>query len=389
MRYFPYIFKNLMRKKLRSSFTITSMALSLFLVTFLYAYMNGLDELGEESDKFNRVIVTHAQGLGSMIPYSHIGDLRKMKGVAACTEFAYFGGKYKEEKLQFAQFGVDVNYIMDVMVEFKLPPKQLEEWKEDSTGCVVGDSLAKNKGWTIGSKIPLKGGTIFQCDLELTVRGIFSGPRSADTDSLWFHYRYLDQECKKNRDRLQGLLGAAFVKLQTSDDVPKVIDMVDEKFSSSWAPARAHTEKAFQKMFVEMLGNVQGFIRNTSLAVVFSLICVAGNAMAMSMRERTREVAVLKAIGFGRLLVLAMVLAEAVLISMIGGVIGVFLCKAVFDFDLIQAIFGVSGFGRFSVPTIMVLYGLLISGLIGFASGIIPAGRAATLSVIDGLRRVV
>jgi putative ABC transport system permease protein len=205
---------------------------------------------------------------------------------------------------------------------------------------------------------------------------------------LWFHWTYLDESLKAKRNPIAGMIGIAMLKVASAAKLPEVSQRIDERFASSDAPARAMTEQSFQQMFVEMMGNVQAFIRNTALAVVFSLVCVAANTMAMSLRERTREVAVLKAIGFQRGAVLALVLGEALAISLLGGALGALGAKALFSvLDL--SMVPIMGLNLFYIPWITTLYALGLAALIGLTSGIVPAWRAASVSVVDGLRKLV
>lgn len=387
MKFLPYILKNIKRHKLRSVFTVLSIAVSLFLVTMLYAYLEFQDELGRKSVAFNRLAVTHVQGLTALMPVTTLDKIRKIPGVKAAMPMSWFGGIYKDDRLAFAQFGTDARECMKVWEEYSLEPDQLKAWQEDKTGCVIGWRLASKRKWNIGDKLPLKG-TIYPCDLEFTVRGIYHGPETADPEMLWFHREYLDEMLKNRRSRAAGMIGMVMVKAASASALPDLSRAIDAKFASSNEPVRAMTEQAFQHMFTEMVGNVQAFVRNTALAVVFSLVCVAGNAMAMSLRERTREVAVLKAIGFQRGTVLGMVLGEAVFIAMIGGLVGAVGGKLLFDFTD-PGISGLPGLSRFYVPWNSALLGVGLSGAVGLASGILPAWRAARMSVVDGLRRVV
>lgn len=387
MKFLPYVLKNVLRNKVRSSFTVLSIAVSLFLVTLLYGYLEFQDELAGASAQFNRLVVTHRQGITSLLPVSHVDKVRAIEGVKAAAGMSWFGGKYKDDKLPFAQFATDPNNIFNVYEEYHVPPEELSKWQHDRTGCVVGKRIARNRGWKIGDKILLKG-DVYAVDLELTIDGIYDGAETADLDMLWFQWAYLDEALKARRSAIAGMIGIVSVKAVSAAALPEVARRIDRRLVGSDAPARAMTEQAFQQMFMEMIGNVQAFIRNTALAVVFSLVCVAGNAMAMSLRERTREVAVLKAIGFQRRTILGLVLGEAIAISLLGGVCGSLGAKGLFSVvDMSQI--PIPGLNMFYIPWITAIYGLVLSAGIGLLSGVLPAWRAARISVVDGLRRVV
>lgn len=387
MKFLPYILKNVLRNKLRSVFTGLSIAVSLFLVTVLYAYINMQDEVGEESEKYARIVVTAKQGLTFPVPIAHLDKVRAMPGVKAASPLAWFGGKYKDDKIPFAQFATDTSAIFTVLDEFTVPPEQMSAWQKDRTGCVVGEKIARKRGWNIGDKVVLKG-DIYPVNLELTVDGIYDGPESSDREMLFYHYEYLDELLKQARSQLAGNAGTIFVKAQSPDMLPNLMTQIQARFASSDSPVRAVTEQAFRQMFTEMLGNVRAYIRNVALAVVVSLVCVAGNAMAMSMRERTREVAVLKAIGFSRTTVMVLVLFEAMVIAVGGGLVGTLGARALFTFGDISFM-AIPGFAAFYVPWSTVIFALGIAAAVGLASGLIPAWRAAHMSVVDGLRKVV
>lgn len=386
MKFIPLILRNVLRNKIRTFFTGSSIAMSLFLVVLLNSFLMIQDEITDATKGYNRVMVTNIQGLTGNLPIAYVDRIRKIEGVKSAIPFSWFGGRYRDETIPFAQFGTDADYVADVLEDFVLPPEQLEAWKEDKTGCVVGSTIARNKGWKIGDKIPLKG-DIYPVDLELTVRGVYTGTNSTDKEQLWFHFAYMDEALKAKQQRTAGNAGIVMLRAKTGDIMPELMAQIDKQFASSDAPVRAMTEKEFQQSFMAMMGSVQFFINVISGIVMFSLLIVAGNTMAMALRERTREIAVLKAIGFTRGAILSMVLFEAMLIGLLGGVAGAMGAKLLFatvDFSK-----WLTGFGFLYVPWRTALWGLLMASMIGLLSGIIPAWRAAQLSVVDGLRRVV
>jgi putative ABC transport system permease protein len=387
MKFLPYILRNVVRNKLRTAFTGLSIAVSLFLVTVMYAYVNMQDEVAEESAKYARVVVTAKQGLTFPVPIAHVDKVRSLEGVKAVAPLAWFGGKYKDDKIPFAQFATDPQVVFEVMSEFTVPAEQMSAWQKDRTGCVVGEKIARKRGWKLGDRIVLKG-DIYPVNLELTIDGIYDGPSTSDREMLWYHYAYLDELLKKARSQMAGNAGTLFVKAQSPEMLADLMPRIDARFASSDSPVRAVTEQAFRQMFIEMLGNVRAYIRNVAMAVVVSLVCVAGNAMAMSLRERTREVAVLKAIGFSRPMVLALVLCEAIVIALAGGLVGVIGARLLFTYSDLT-ISGIPGFNAFYIPWSTVTFGLAVAVAIGLASGIVPAWRAAQVSVVEGLRKVV
>lgn len=382
-----YIWRNVIRHKLRSSLTVLSIGFSLALLTVLLGYMAMQDVWGEEAQKHNRIVVMSKEGFAGLLPITVVDKVREMPAVKAAVPYSWFGGEYKEEKMSFAQFSTDAKHVMNVWDEYKMDPAQLSEWQKDRQGCVVDRRLAEKRGWQIGEKIPIKG-TYFPFDLDLRLCGFFEAPQY--TDSLWFHREYLDEGLKAGnpKGRAVGKTGMVFVKVTNDAAIPGLIDAIDDSFESSDNPTRTQTEAAFAQMFVDMLGGMRLFIIMIGAVVVFALTLVAANAMAMSTRERTTEVAVLKAIGFPRGRVLRMILGEACLIALFGGLLGVTMgCGLLEGLHALNSQyfpFRLSEFAGLWLGWLAV-----ISAFVGLASGIVPAVLAARRSVIDGLRRVI
>jgi putative ABC transport system permease protein len=386
MKYIPLIIRNVFRNKIRSFFTGLSIAVSLFLVVTLYSLITAQEESVESNSLANRVAVLHEAGLAGRLPIAYVDRIRRIPDVTYATAMSWFGGNYREEPTQFAQFATDAQNIFNVYPELTIPADQLEAWQQDKTGCVVGALIARNKGWKIGSKIPLQG-NIYPADLELTVRGIYDGPSTMDRGWLLFHFDYLDESLKQLNYPGSGNAGIVMLRAASTDKMTGVMQAIAAAFESSDAPVKPLTEKQFAASFLEMMGNVRGFIGMTSTAVVLALLCVAANTMAMSVRERTREIALLKAIGFNQPTVLGMFLAESVAIGLLGGVLGALGAKLLFasvDLSTIDA-----GLGMFYIPWRTALWGLALAAVVGLLSGLVPAWRAARVSVIDGLRKVV
>jgi putative ABC transport system permease protein len=380
-----YIWRNLKRNKLRSTLTVLSVGFSLALMTVLHGYIAMQGEWGKEAEKHHRIVVMNSQGFSGMLPVAYVDRVANTPGIEAATQYAWYGGNYKEEQMPFAQFGVDPKTVFQVWSEFTIDPQQLEEWQKTRNGCVVDRRLAERRGWQIGERIPLQG-TFYQFNLDLVLCGIFDTPKPID--SLWFHWEYLDEGLQAMKARGSGNCGTIFARVKNADEMASISKAIDDRFASSDNPTRTQTEAAFAQMFTDMLGNVQAYIRNIGLAVVFSLSLVAANAMAMSLRERTTEVAVLKAIGFTRSRVLVLVLGEACSITLLGGLLGIFIgCSCLQLLHLMSTQFFPFSIFDMLGPWIGLL--VAVAAGIGLASGIVPAIRAAQLSVIEGLRRVV
>ena len=400
MKHLPYIFRNARRNSLRTALTIASTAICLFLMMILLAFFAINNEVAENSRIHNRIIVMNANGFAGMVPISFVGEISKMDGIVAATPFSWFGGKYHDEVVPFSQFAVDAETVFAVMSELEVPPEQLKAFQENKDGCVIGSKLASDRGLKVGDPLPLKG-DLFPVDMNLTIRGIYSGPSRTDQRMCLFHFDYLDEALERaafsatsggslapESAKMAGNAGTIFIKCKSAEIMPALCKKIDDLYHNSNFPTRTQTEEAFDKMFADMLGDLKSAIYGIGLAVVVALLFVAGNAMAMAMRERTSEVAVLKAIGFPKGLVLFLVLTEAVLVSGIGGAIGALGSKALFDFvDIAPYTGGFLPF--FYVSWNIALVGLGVSLFVGLASGLFPALFAANSSVINGLRKVV
>lgn len=386
MKYLTYVLRNVRRNKLRSLLTILAIGVCLMLMTFLYGYLASMEAWGREADKYNRVVVMSSQGFDGMVPFKTLDEVREMEGVVAAVPFSWYGGKYGDGTEFFAQFGTDPERVFDVWSEFKIPPEQLAEFKKDRQACVVDRALAKRLGLQIGDRVPLQG-TFYQFNLDLKLVGIYDPPET--TLSLYFNLKYLDDGLRQlGGDRAIGAgnCGTIFLKAASADGIPELCRRIDERYASSPNPTKTQTEKAFSQMFVKMAGNVQNFILFIAVFVTISLTLVAANGMAMSMRERTMEIAVLKAIGFQKATLLVITLGESVLIAVIGGLLGVGAGRGLYALGHLFAPMIVQ---TSSMPWPVMAWGLAVAVGIGLASGTVPAVLAARLSVIDGLRRIV
>ena len=382
MKYFKYILRNALRNKLRTALTVASLCVCLALMSILYGYLVMQDQFMPELAKGNRAIVMNIQGFMGRLPIAYLDRIRATDGVKSAVPWTWYLAAYKDERTTFAPIGTDADRLFIVWDECQLPAEQLRAWKENRQGCIVDRMTARRFGWKIGTHIPLKGQN-YDYDLDLTLCGIFDGPEWLQ--GLFFHWRYLDEGLRAKGSALAGNAGLYFVKAFSADALPGICASVDRRFASSECPTWTQTHQAFAQMFSKFLGNLQAYIRNIGLAVVFALTLVAANAMAMSMRERTTEIAVLKAIGFQRWLVLLLILGEAVLTATLGGVLGSMAGQGLWN---VGHQMWPQFFPFAHIAWKVTAYAVAVAAGIGLASGVVPALRAAQLSVIDGLRRV-
>src|SRR5215831_5009772 len=378
MKYLRLIFKNAGRSKRRTALTVLSVSVSIFLLATMKAAIDTLNNVNRTGAGVTRVVVRRNTSLADAMPEAHRDKIAQIPGVTSVCPVNWFGGIYKEEKPQyfFAQFYVDTSNIFDVMSEFSVPPDQLAAFKQDRSAAAVGAKLAQKQGWKLGDAIELKG-TIYPVNPRLILKAIYTGPEER---TLYFHREYVEEAMGR-----PGIVGTYFVKIDSPDNAPRIMEAIDNTFANSAAPTKTETEKAFQAGFISMMGNVTGLITGIGLVVVFAITLITANTMAMAARERTTEVSVMKAIGFTPGLILFLVLAESILIAVVGGTIGVISAKVLYGFGAPEF----SGFLQdFGISIATVIFCIVLSGLIGLFSGGVPALNAARIKIIDGLRQV-
>ena len=379
-----FVRKNAFRNLKRTFLTIGSIALSLLLLSFLMSIWRAFysNDLRSEQSQM-RLIVRHKVSLTNLLPISYRDKIRTIPGVTHVVPFNWFNGVYKDNKPEnfFARFGVDPDEFFDVYTELKIPSDQLEAWKKDRAGCVADESLAKKYGWKVGDRIVIQG-DIYPIRLELTLRGIFKSDPA--NNSLYFNWKYVEEGVSFAKDHA-GLFG---VMVDSPQDVGKVSKGIDDTFSNAPEPTKTETEKQFGLDFIAQLGNVKAFILIISLAAVFTILLVAGNTMAMSIRERIREVAVLKTLGFRRELILGLFVGEAVAIAALAGVIGTLfaalLLSAASHAPQVGNLFNFALHEwRYTAP---LSCGVAI--LAGLLSSAIPAYLASRTGIVEGLRHI-
>lgn len=379
MKYKSLIMANLFRKKLRTTLTIGSFVVALFLFGLLVvvhgAFNQGVDVAGAD-----RLDVINKTSIIQPLPYSYRDQILRIPGVKAITHDNWFGGVYQDEKNFFPQFAIDPENQRVVFPEFVIPDDQWKAFLEDREGAIAGSGIAKRFGWKVGDRIPIKG-AIYPGDWEFNLRGIYAGSRdNDDLTQFWFHYKYLDER----RQYGKGLVGWYTVKLDTPDDGTRVTKTIDTMFANSPYETKTETEKALATDFAKQFGNIGFLISAVGSVVFFTLLLVTGNTMAIAVRERIGELAVLKAVGFNDRFVLFLVLGESLLIAAIGGAIGLALCK-------LMTLGGDPTHGFlpfFYLPGPMMLLGFGVALAVGVLAGILPATSAMRLRVVDALRRV-
>ncbi len=379
MRFLPFLLANLGRRKLRTALTVGSCAVALFLFGTLAvvrgAFNQGIDVAGAD-----RLVVLNRVSIIQPLPLSYRERILGIPDVKAITYDCWFGGVYQDERNFIPQFAIDAADQRRVFPELVVPEEQWRAFLSDRQGAIAGAETARRFGWKIGDRIPIMG-TIYPGTWEFNLRGIYTGRRTGDDlTQFWFHYQYLDER----RQFGKGTVGWYTIQLDDPGRAVGVARAVDESFANSPYETKTDTEKAFAASFVKQAGNIELLVLAVGGVVFFTLLLVTGNTMAIAIRERVNEMAVLKALGFGDRLTLGLVLGESALLSVAGGAVGLALCKL---FTLRgDPTHGMLPF--FYLPPITILAGLLISLAVGLAAGMLPAISASRLRVVDALRKV-
>ncbi|HVP67130.1 MAG TPA: FtsX-like permease family protein [Anaeromyxobacteraceae bacterium] len=379
MRFLPLIAANLLRKKVRTALTVGSFAVALFLFGILAvvrgAFRQGIDVAGAD-----RLVVVNKVSIIQPLPIAYREQILRIPDVKDVAFAMWFGGVYQDEKNFIPQFAIDLDSQRRVFPEFVIPDDQWKAFAADREGAIAGSDTAKRFGWKVGDRIPIMG-TIFPGVWEFNLRGIYTGRRpDDDRTQLWFHYDYLDEK----RHWGKGMVGWYTVKIDDPDHAARVARAIDERFANSPYETKTDTEKAFAASFVKQAGNIELLILAIGGVVFFTLLLVTGNTMAIAVRERIGEMAVLKALGFGDRFLVLLVVGEALAISLLGGVVGLAACKL---FTLRgDPTHGMLPF--FYLPPAAMASGLGLAAAVGAAAGILPAVSAMRLRVVDALRRV-
>ena len=380
MKYRHIIFANLFRKKIRTTLTVGSFTVALFLFGLL-AIVRGAFSQGLQTAGSDRLVVINKVSIIQPLPVAYQERLERIPGIKLVTHSNWFGGIYQDPKNFFAQMAVDDDTFRPMYPEFVIPDDQWQAYKQDREGAVVGVKLANRFGWKLGDRIPIKG-TIFPGNWEFNIRGIYTGKQPADdTSQFWFHYKYLEE---RENTYWHGLVGWYVVRVSNPDDSVKIAKAIDDTFANSPWETKTDTEKAFAASFVKQMGNISFLIMSIGAVVFFTLLLVAGNTMAIAVRERIRELAVLKAVGFSDTFVLLLVVFESLLVAAIGGAAGLTLAK-------LLTLRGDPTGGLlpfFYLPAQAVVVGAVLALAVGLAAGIWPAYSAGRLNVVDALRRV-
>lgn len=374
-----FIVKNALRNKRRALLSVLSVAVSLFLLVTLQVALRELTNPISDEGSSLRIIVRNKVSLAQPLPARQLQVLDRIPGIVAVSPFTFFGGLYKgdEKFTSFAQFAIDPQRALPLIDDAKVPQEQLAAWIADRTSCLVGRMTADRYKLKIGDRLQFTG-QIYPCDLELKVAGIYQG--TADDRNVMFHQKYLDEALGD-----MGTVGTWWVRAASIEEAPFVTDRINKAFANTSAEVRAESERAFVLGFVSMWANIKTLIGGISVVVVFALILVTVSTMSMAIRERFRELAILKAIGFKRRELFVLILAESFGLPMLGALIGAGGAWVLFhNLNINQFTNGL--FLMFEVTPQMMGYAFAVAALLGLLSALLPMINVARTSVVQGLK---
>ena len=378
MKFLPLILKNTFRNKRRTLLTVLSIAMSLFLISTLWTLVTSLEDPEMTPDSALRVVTRHKVSLANVMPIAYRDRIAQVPGVRAVNAEQWFGGMYQDPANFFANFAVEHETFFEVYPDIQTSPEARAAFESQRTASVVGEDLAERFGFEIGQRVTLEG-VIFPFDVETVIVGFVTGAGS--DNAFYFRWDYFDELFER-----EGVVGTFIVRVENADAVPLVAEAIDQQFDSTNTPTKTESEQAFILGFMEMWGNIRTLIISISTVVLFTIILVAANTMAMSIRERTGEIAILKTIGFGSGQVLGLVMVESMLIALTGGLLGALGARYTYAGVNFSAM--TMGFiPQFIVRWETVGMAVVIALGVALVSTAIPAYGASRLAIADGIRR--
>jgi len=382
-RYVPLLAASLRRKRLRTFFTLASIVVAFLLFglaeSLRYSLQSGVDVAGAD-----RLLTMHKVSFTQLLPQSYENRIRAIDGVTDVTPQTWFGAWFRDERNQIPTFPVKPEAFLRMYPEFVVPEDQQLAWIADRTGIMIGRGLADLTGWTVGEAVPLRSSIWRKSDgsdtWDVTVRAIYDLPQGGDTRQILMHQEYFEEA----RAAGKGLIGWYVVKVSDVERATTVARQIDLQFANSPAETKTSSERAMAQSFVNQVGNIGAILRAIVTAVFFTMLLVTANTMAQSVRERTNEIGVLKTLGFSNAGVLGLVLAESVLITVLGGALG--LAGAWWLGVQFEPVFR-QYLPGFKVPADAIALGAVFMVGLGLVAGAVPAAQAMRLRIVEALRR--
>jgi putative ABC transport system permease protein len=384
MYFAKLILRNALRHKLRTALTVVGIVVAITAFGLLRTVVDAWFA-GAEGASSTRLVTRNSISLVFPLPTTYQDRIRQVSGVNRVSHANWFGGIYISERNFFPQFAVDAASYFDLYPEYRIAPEQMKAFMLDRRGCVIGRKLADTYGFKLGDVVPLRG-TIFPGTWEFIVRAIYEGAEArTDTSQFFFHWDYLNETLKRTVPRRAGTVGVYVVGVEQADRVADVSAEIDRMFKNSLAETLTETEKAFQLGFVAMTEAIVIAIQVVSFLVIIIIMAVMANTMAMTARERLSEYATMKALGFGPLPLVVLILGESLVIAAVGGLAGILATYPIAEWfgtrmGTLFPVFGVS------LETVAMQAGAAL--LVGVVSALLPGWHAARVRIVDGLRSI-
>ncbi|HSB35617.1 MAG TPA: FtsX-like permease family protein [Thermoanaerobaculia bacterium] len=384
MKFLPLVLKNLLRKKTRSGLTIGSILLPSLVICLLGTFVAMLDADPSQGRGMFRLAVRHKVSIANVLPASHLEKIRTLPGVKAVTPFNWFGGRYVDFSAfnVFERFAVDPPAFFDVFDAEGVVDGSAEAWKADRRGLLVGELLMRKYGWRLGQQVTLTG-DIWPGTYAFTIRAVYRGN---DEAAVFFDQKVIDEALPHRAGRYTMIWVKGVDAAAARDLIPRINALFE---NSPW-PVRAETEKEFQNNYIALLGNVKLFFRSLAAVIAAVILLIAANTMAMAARERATEFAVMRAIGFTKGKLFALLLSESVCLGVAGGTAGLVLFLGLFPrlraFVLYSPLAGLAAALRVYPGVLAAAFGLTV--LVGILAGLVPAIHSSRRSIVDGLRQV-
>jgi putative ABC transport system permease protein len=383
MKILKLIFKNALRHKLRSFLTIVGIAIAVMAFGLLRTVVT-VWHAGVEASSVTRLITRQAVSFIFPLPLAYRDQIARVPGVEALSYANWFGGTYIDKTQFFARMAVDAETFFEVYPEFLITPEELEAFKKERNACIVGTDLVKRYGFKIGDIINVEG-DIYPGQWQFVVRGIYR-PRDQATDpqNMLFHWQYLEERMRQESPGRAGQVGWYIIKIDNPNDAAGISHEVDQLFANSRAETKTETEREFSQGFLAAFNSVIVAMNFISFVIIGIIMLVLGNTMIMAARERTREYAVLKTLGFSGKQLMILIGGESLLISALGGGLGLVITFPMIDG--FQQAMPQGFFPYFFIEPITIVLAISAALLVGVAAAVFPIQRALNTRIVDGLR---
>jgi putative ABC transport system permease protein len=384
MKFLPLIWRNALRNRLRTLLTLAGIAFLLFVLIFVRTALTEMNAWEGVAAPHLRVVVQHAEGLTATLPIELENYLKSdeiQRHAKNVSKFNWFGGYYIDRTNLLPEFAVDVAVVRELFTEIIIPDDAYDRFQKTKTGVLVGKGLMKKYDWKVGGKFTLIG-TFYPANPELEIVGVFDAKDPHQQEQMFFRWDYFDELLNG-----QKLVSTYWMEARTLEDIPKLKELIDAHTKNSPAPTETVTEREFAAQFTAMMGNVKAIVTGIGIVVLIIMVMMTANTMAMAARERVTEVAVMRTLGFTARGILAIIISESILVSLMGAAISI--GGSLVIFNLLRLSPNSVYFPVFMVETSTVQIALGAALFCGVFSSLVPAVRSARRKIADGLRQVV